>query len=147
MVGLLDIGPLTRIITVRGKELEVKGISAKGLFLLLDEFPEMRKLLSGSGVEAKPEQLIHQIPGAVASIIAAATGHPGDAMHIKFAAEELNLGEQAEIIQTAWDLTFPKGAQSFIEALGAVGAVTASGWGQVTASPEPSKNASPPATQ
>lgn len=145
MVGLLDIGPLTRTVTVRGKEVEVRGVNAEELFHLLDAFPELRKMFSGSGVAPKPEQLIKQVPLAVAAVVAAATGTPGDEKAIAI-ARKLAVGEQAELITTIWDLTFPKGVQSFIAALEELGQVTGSGWAQAMPSPGQSNNSSPPAT-
>lgn len=146
MAGLLDIGPLTRIETVRGKDVEVKGVSGEELFHLLDSFPELRKLFSGGGATLKPEQLVKQVPVAVAAIIAAATGTPGDKKAMEV-ARTLSVGEQAQLIVAIWDLTFPKGVQSFIAALEGLGQVTGSGWAQATPSPERSNSSLPQDTQ
>jgi hypothetical protein len=135
MTSLLDIGPRTSVVTVQGKALEISGLSARGIFTLLDQFPEMRKLLSGSGVSISAEDVLRQVPGAVASIIAHVTGEPTP--EAIAAAELLAFGDQVEIVKSAWDLTFPKGLQSFIDALAAMGILTGSGWGQGTASPGP----------
>lgn len=139
MVGLRDIGPVSAVVTIRGQEISVVGISALGLFKLIDQFPEFRKLLSGAGVKITPTDLLAQIPGAVSTIIAAVVGMPDDADTIKIAST-LTLGEQAELIRTAWDLTFPTGVKAFTEALDAVVALTGPTWAPATASPGPSSN-------
>lgn len=145
MVGLLDIGPLTKKVVVRGTEVEVRGLSAKSLFHLLQEFPEIRKLMSGGG-NAPPvsgAELMAKFPDAIAKVIAAVTGNPGDAKAEAIAAD-LGVGEQTEVIEAAWELTFPKGVASFTEALEKiVGAkFIAPGWAAGIPSPGPSKSSS-----
>ena len=46
MAGLLDIAPLSETVTVRGQAVEVTGISAAGVAMLLRRFPALRKLLA-----------------------------------------------------------------------------------------------------
>lgn len=159
MVGLVDIGPVTREVPMRGQTIAIKGISALGLFDLLDQFPELRKLFSESGKQVNAQQMMQHVPAAVATIIVYVCGYKRaslsavnntekvKAINAEYeaalvAAESLTIGEQTEIVKAAWDLTFPKGLKSFLEALEAVGAIE-SGWAQDTASPGPSNNASP----
>lgn len=159
MVGLLDIGPLTRPATVRGVIVSVSGIGASGLFELMDQFPEIRKLFSNSGKVPDVQLIISYAPGAIATIIAYVCGYrkvkvtelgtsTSSAANEEYdnalaAASRLTLGEQTEIISTAWDLTFPKGVVSFFEALEAMGVATAPIKGQGTTSPEQLKNSLP----
>lgn len=160
MAGLLDIGKLSKTITIRDQALSVEGLTAHGLFELLDQFPELRRVFSDAGVPVRPVQLMAQAPGAIVTICAYVCGFrrkktmadglgtttsseiDADFEAAMRAAAGLTLGEQTEIIKTAWDLTFPKGLQSFLEALEAVGAI-GSGWAPATASPGQSKNLSP----
>ena len=45
MTSLLDIGPLTEEVEIRGTKLNIQGLTAGHLFQLFAEFPEMRKIL------------------------------------------------------------------------------------------------------
>lgn len=158
MAGLLDIGKLKKSITIRDRELSIEGLTARGLFELLDQFPELRKVLSDAGIAANPALLMAHVPGAVTTIIAYVCGYrrsemssspkdnapkiDADFLAALASAGELTLGEQTEIIKTAWELTFPKGLQSFLAALEGVGAI-GSGWAPAMASPGQSNNSSP----
>src|SRR4051812_45419149 len=117
MASLLDIGPLTRPVIIRGVTINVKGVSGLSLFYLLDRFPEMRKVFSNAGVPVNAEDLLRQAPGAVAAIAAHATSEGPMTEEQQVAAETrflmLSLGEQLEIVMPIWDLTFPSGVQSF----------------------------------
>lgn len=152
MASLLDIGPLTRPVTIRGITINVKGVSGLSLFHLLDRFPEMRKVFSNAGVPVNAEDLLRQAPGAVAAIAVFATSDVYEPLTEKQQVEAearflmLSLGEQLAIVMPIWDLTFPSGVQSFIEALAKAGLVTKSGWGLDTPSPGPSNNSSQPDT-
>ena len=148
MTSLLDIGPLTAEVEIRGKKLTVKGVTAKTLLLLLQEFPELRKLLAqGSGKAAvTPEMLIAQVPGALSSLIVAACGLPMSKENIG-AADNLSIGEQGELIVKIWELTFPRGVSSFTDALRELSRYAGFGWDPVTPSPEQSKSSSPEDTE
>ena len=76
MVGLIDIAPSVETVDVQGTSVAVHGVSAKGVAHLLGRFPELRKLMTGQEVEA--EQLMAMGGDAVAAIIAAGCGYPGD---------------------------------------------------------------------
>lgn len=155
MAGLLDIGKLQRTIKIRDTEQAVEGLTAHGIFELLDQFPELQRVFSDAGVRARPQQLMAQAPGAVTTIIAYVCGYRRNAavsleqdtnwFAALKAAAGLSLGEQTDIIKAAWELTFPSGLQSFLGALEAVGAI-GSGWDQATASPGQSSNSSQPVT-
>jgi hypothetical protein len=142
MVSLLDIGPLTKKVPIRGQQIEVKGISALAVFTLLSDIPELRKVVAEKGMDpAEVMSLIGSIPQAIGKIIAAATGHLGDADHIQ-AAINLTAGEQQELLSAIIELTFPRGLKSFIDGLLALVPPGALGWDQATKSPAPSKDAS-----
>lgn len=148
MTSLLDIGPLTTKVTIRGTEIEVSGISAIGVFELLRDIPELRMLMAQKNMsEENAASLISQLPHAVGAIIAAATGHLGDKEHIA-AALKLSAGEQVEFISAIVPLTFPKGLKSFLDGLFALAPADlgAPGWAQATKSQEPSKDVSVQAT-
>ena len=114
MVGLIDIAPCTETIEVNGSGVEVRGVSAKGLALLLSRFPELRKLMTG--LEVDSDQLIALGGEAVAAIIAAGCGYPGDEKAEAIAAS-LSLDTQADFLSAILRLTLPKGIGPFVAKL------------------------------
>ena len=76
MVGLIDISPRTETVDVQGASVAVHGVSAKGVANLLGRFPELRMLMTGQSVDA--DRLMAIGGDAVAAIIAAGCGYPGD---------------------------------------------------------------------
>ena len=71
------------------------GISAKGVAYLLGRYPELRRLMTGQAVEA--EQLMATGGDAVAAIIAAGCGYPGDEKAEGVAAK-LAIDSQADLL-------------------------------------------------
>jgi hypothetical protein len=120
MVGLIDIAPRTETVDVDGVAVEVRGISAAGVASILARFPEIRMLMSGREVDA---DRIFAIGGnAVAAIIAAGCGYPGDA-DAERVAGTLHVEAQADILEVVLRLTLPKGIGPFVEKLTSLGAV------------------------
>ena len=125
MPSLLDVGDLTEIVEIRGKSVEVQGVSAAGLVVLLGKFPELRSLMTGTADESILKDLVGKLPEAVASIIALATTPPSDdpvaRLHRQAAAEikaaQLSVGEQLDLLTRIWKLTFPRGIRDFLAAL------------------------------
>ncbi len=118
MAGLVDIAAITEKVTVAGTEIEVPGVSAAGVASLLARFPELRKLMSG--VEVAPEDLLKVGPAALAAILAAGTGAPGDEAAEAVAAK-LPVGQQTKILAAILRVTLPGGLGPFVEELGALG--------------------------
>jgi hypothetical protein len=114
MASLLDIAPLTATVSVRGTDIAVSGVSAKGIANLMSRFPEIREMMVGK--EVSVDRLMEIGGDAVAAIIAAGTGHPGEPDHEAVAAN-LNLGEQADLIGAIIKLTAPKGVGPLVEKL------------------------------
>ena len=114
MVGLIDIAPAAETIEVHGSAVEVRGVSAKGLALLLSRFPELRKLMTG--LEVDSDQLIALGGEAIAAIIAAGCGYPGDERAEGIAAS-LSLDTQADFLAAILRLTLPKGVGPFVAKL------------------------------
>lgn len=148
MVGLLDIVAVPTEVEIRGYKLEVGGVTARGIAYLLADFPELRKLMTGQELgEITPDRLMDMFPQAVAAIIAAGLGHPGDKGYIT-AAEKLSVGEQMELLKAIIPLTFPQGLNRFLDALDDLTSeVDVSGWAQATRSPGQSRNSEPADTQ
>lgn len=120
MVGLIDIAPKVETIDVQGMPVAVHGVSAKGLAILLGRFPELRKLMGGQEVEA--EQLMAMGGDAIAAIIAAGCGYPGDEK-AEAVAERLAIDLQADLIAAILRLTLPAGLGPFVEKLTALGSL------------------------
>lgn len=120
MASLLDIAPLTETVSVRGTDIPVTGVSAKGIAHIMARFPEVREMMVGR--EVSVDRLIELGGDAVGAIIAAGTGHPGDPDHERIAAGLL-LEEQADLLAAILRITLPKGVGPLVEKLTAMGGV------------------------
>lgn len=144
MVSLIDIGSNSRVIQLRGKDLEVFGVTADGLVHLLQTFPELQKAFAGVAIEQHElKNLLSRFGYTVGEIIAMGVGQQGDPEVIGFAMTKLGLGEQTELIEAIFELTFPKGPKSFLDALGrAADLAGVRGKAPLTKSPARSKDLS-----
>jgi hypothetical protein len=113
MTSLLDIGPLTEEVEIRGTKLTVQGLTAGHLFQLFADFPDMRKLLQvGAG---SPQDVMLQLaPDLIAKIIAIATGSPND-KEVEAKAKTMGASDQLAIIAAIQRLSFPDGIGPFVE--------------------------------
>ena len=118
MVGLIDIAPLTKAVTIRNVPVDVSGVSARGIAQLLARFPELRALMAGR--EVAIEGLLALGGDVVAAIIAAGTGVPGDEA-AEQAADRLSVDEQADLLVAILELTMPRGLGPFVEKLSRLG--------------------------
>lgn len=132
MTGLLEIAPISRRVLVGASEVEVGGISAKGIAVLLSRFVELRKLMSGVAVSI--DELLGMEGDVVAAIIACGIGYPGDAAQEQ-AAGRLGLSVQADLLTPILALTMPEGIGPFAVKLRALGVGMAQG-ATAGASPE-----------
>ncbi|RWC29846.1 MAG: hypothetical protein EOS70_23445 [Mesorhizobium sp.] len=120
MAGLLDIAPLTEKVRVGGATVEVSGVSAGGIVAMIARFPEFRMLMTGKDVDVA--SLVSMGGDAVAAIIAAGVGFPGDEAQ-EAAAARLPLEAQADILAAIIKVTLPNGIGPFLEKLTALLAV------------------------
>ena len=126
MVSLRDIGPLTRPVTIRDKIFNVTGITAHGLVVLMDRFPPVRKMLASRGTSGVTvDDIVHLAPDALAAVVAAGLGDPGNP-ELEKDAQDLMIGEVAEIVAMMLEITFSKGLAHF-QAIVEVFTVGASG--------------------
>lgn len=148
MVSLVDLGPASKVITLRGQDVTIRGVTAHDIFGLLNDYPELRYVLAGKKTEADVvAALIEGIPGSIGRIIAAACGE-GDNPAAIGAAQALAIGEKMMVLEAAIELTFPQGVSSFVASLAKLASQAgAPGWGAATKSPEPSNDASAQVTQ
>lgn len=114
MTSLLEIAAQSK--KVHG--ITVKGVSAKGISILLNEYPEVVSMMFKK-TEMSAETLLNLAPDAVASIIAAGTGSPGDAEVIE-AAAGLPIEWQLDLIDAIGKATMPNGVLPFLERLKAM---------------------------
>lgn len=119
MPGLLDISPSVATVAVNGVDVSVTGVSAKGIATLLGRFPAIREMFAGRVADLSAEKIFELVPDAIAAIIAAGTGYPGNP-EAEAKAESLPVGVQADIIQAIIDVTMPKGVGPFMEQIAAV---------------------------
>ena len=139
MVGLVDIAPITSSVTIRGQDITITGVSARGIASLLARFPELRALVTGR--EVALDELLKLGGDVIAAIIAAGTGTPGDAQ-TEAAADNLTLEEQADLLAAIVELTMPRGLGPLVEKLSRLGLLAGGGASamQAATSPQPSKN-------
>ena len=148
-LSLLDIGPVSEKVQVGSKLLNVYGISAKGIFAVFQRFPEVRTWFTvKQGQKIDLQKLIAEAPDAIAAIIAAGCGEPGNA-----AAEEtagtIPVDTQLDILEAIGRLTFKNGFGPFVQRIVALSEQAQSanfGRAPDTKSPQASKPLSAPAT-
>lgn len=117
MPGLLDIAVARKTVPAGGTDIPVYGVSAAGIAVILDRFPVVRELFAG--VERTPitaDLLFKMVPDAIATIIAAGCGEPGNEA-AELAASRLPAHEQADLLEEILRLTMPKGVGPFVDRL------------------------------
>jgi hypothetical protein len=107
---LLDIAPATE--TVAG--LTVTGVSLRSIAGVMVRFSVLGDLFGGGTVEAN--KMLAVAPDAVSAVIAAAIGRAGDQAAEK-KIDDLPLGTQADLLDAAIRLTFPRGIGPFRDRL------------------------------
>lgn len=123
MPGLLDVAPSMKTVTVCGTEVAVTGVSAKGVAVIMSRFPMVRELMTGRAPQGlTAESLVQLVPDAIACVIAAGTGAPGDAKAEAIAAT-LPVGDQLELLDSIIKATLPQGTGPFVEKLTAFASV------------------------
>jgi hypothetical protein len=95
-----------------GHKLQVKGISAQGVLLLLMRFPDLQKWLSGQSLALADTFL--QAPDTIAAVIAAGTGAPGDT-DAEDIAGSLPVEVQTEVLEAVYRQTFRNGFGPFVK--------------------------------
>lgn len=114
-LSLLDIGPQSEMVPVGEKKLNVYGVSAKGIFLLLTRFPQLRTWFAGqAGQKLDIGQLVAELPDGIAAIIAAGCGLPGNPA-AEEAAAAMAVESQLDILEAIGRLTFKNGFGPFAE--------------------------------
>lgn len=112
--SLLDLAGVGRTVSVRGLEIPVTGISARGLAVLFGRFPQLVDAVTGAGLDLS--SLADLGPDVLAAVIAAGTGHPGSEQAEAVAAS-LSMSDQLSLIEAIGHETFAGDAQNFMARL------------------------------
>lgn len=146
-LSLADIGPVYEDVPLSDdKKLRVYGISAKGLFAIFQQFPEVAQWFKGGKFD--PKALIASVPNCIAGVIAAGCGYAGDAKMEK-KAETLAIEAQLDALEAIFRLTFKNGFGPFVQRMVALSAQAESqnyGRGLAMTSPQASRTVSQPDT-
>lgn len=132
MAGLLDVAG-SEFVTVGDKQVEVFGVSWKGLAVLSARFPEFGAMLSGGDVSS--DKLMGLAGDALAAVIAAGCGMLGDEATEKH-AERLSANIQTDLLAAILRRTIPDGPGPFVDKLLAAQRIAAGS--SETALPAPS---------
>lgn len=150
MVDLIDLGPARKKITLRGQQVEMRGLPLTFLAGLLGDSPALSLALAQKAVSGDMlRSLVADFPDMVAQCIAMGSGKQGDAATIGFILVELSPGEWLICLEAILELTFPQGVKSFADALFQAArslGIDAPGWEGGTKSQEPSPASSEPVT-
>lgn len=131
MPGLRDIGLRTKDVVIGGETFAVRGFSIDTLADVLARSAELEKMMAG-GVKFDARAVIAIVPQTARELTALALGAESDEERAGVA--RLTAGEQLEVLEAAWEVTFPNGAGRLGEWVGRLLAGGASGNGQDTTS-------------
>lgn len=126
MVSLLDVGPLTDTVKVRGKDVTTYPITPAGLFYLIRQSEEIRLLLDGRASEIQPDRLMTMGPDNIALVVGVGAVAPEEDDWLKKVedsakvAKTLSATEQLSAIVSIFKMTFPEGVGPFVDALRAL---------------------------
>ena len=112
--SLLDLAGVGRTVSIRGLEISVTGISARGLAVLFSRFPQLVDAVTGAGLDLS--SLAELGPDVLAAVIAAGTGHPGSEQAEAVAAS-LSMSDQLSLVEAIGSETFAGDAANFMQRL------------------------------
>lgn len=143
MASLMDLGPLTEDVEIRGVTLTVRGLTASDLFRVFSQFPDVQTLVVQLG--SPGAVMMNLAPDALAKIIASSLGYSNDPK-AEQKAKDLGVADLLTILEVVQRLSFPHGFGPFVERLIKVGGTPAidlsqSSDAQETSSPEGSNAA------
>ena len=151
MVDLTDIAPLTRGVSIRGRELAVHGLSAGDIAQLLAEFPEVKALFAKKderglkGLKSLDASALMGLPDRVIDAVVAKGLRLDDPSQTALLA----LGEKAEALAAVVELTLPTGLDpllKLVDALGLAAPASAPEGGGVRLKVKPSPASQKPST-
>lgn len=114
MVGLLDIAPSNRTVTISAGEIDVPGLTINAVVTIIKKRPELLELLQNGQASLTFDQIMDMGLDVAATFLAAGLGYPGN--------EEAEQRCKALKPEDAFDLghaimeeSFPKGPKSFFD--------------------------------
>jgi hypothetical protein len=137
LASLFDIAPASESVTISGHAIPVYGVSASSILMILGRFPELVDAYREGETDIL-KMLLRHGGSALAALIAAACGYPGDAKAEQHAAM-LPADAQLEIAASAVRLTMPEGATPFLQRVGDL----LSTFGLSASEPQPNSISSP----
>ena len=112
-LGLYDISGFGEDVPIDAtQKIRVKGISAKGVLLLLLRYPDMQRWLTGQSIAIT--DVMVQTPEVIAAVIAAGTGNPGEP-EAEEIASNLPVEVQTDIVEAIYRQTFRGGFGPFVQ--------------------------------
>ncbi len=117
MVSILDITPANvKAITVpvRGKDVEVRGVSLGDIAYLIQHYPEVKDLFAGKDVTFTVDTLLQRGPELVCGVLACGLGVSGNEKGMAI-IRDLSLEEQADLLDAILKETFKGGLGPFVE--------------------------------
>lgn len=112
MTSILDIGPLTEEVEIRGVKLAVQGLTAGHLFELFTKFPDMRKVFNARN-ENPQAVLMGLAPDLIVRVISLALGEADNA-EVEAKIKTMGVADQFAIIAAVFRLSFPDGVVPFV---------------------------------
>lgn len=120
MASIMDIGPLSDSVSLRGTKIDLVGVGADTLVALLSMFPDLYKAI-GMRKEMTPQDFIKLGPDIVAAVIAVGTGVEAKEENVAAIKNlKLTIGEQMIVLSPILKMTFPQGFHPFVDALSEV---------------------------
>lgn len=124
MPNLLDIAPSNKVVSVSFGDVEVPGLSILGMASILKAHPQLIAIIQKGEVDLDLNVLIDLGSDVSASFFAAGLGYPGNP-EAEERCRNLNPEDALDLGQAIFEVSFPKGAKSFLEKITkAVNAVT-----------------------
>ncbi|WP_322893466.1 MULTISPECIES: hypothetical protein [unclassified Yoonia] len=114
MSNLIALAGVGKTVTIRGHDITVIGISARGISVLLSRFPSLLEAMNGKGLDGAA--LMKLGPDIVAALIAWGTGTPNDEA-AEAAADSLDMNTQLALLEAIISETFAGDMPGFIKRL------------------------------
>lgn len=118
MVSILDVVPVAEKVSIRGHEIEVRGLGFEALARLIGNFPAVAGFFT-DGVN--PAAFLTASPDLAALIICAGIGQDGEKE--REAVKQLPAGDSVKLLNAVLKGTMPDGPGPFLELLGTVEAM------------------------
>ena len=114
MTSILDLTPSTQTVQLSIGEVDVPGISLKGITSVLLEHPELIAMLKNRSIKFDSvEDLLGLGVGVVSSFLSAGCGYPGN-KDVEEKCANLLPGDALDLGQMIFKVSFPGGMKDFL---------------------------------